>query len=819
MISCLFSGIKSTSDQSKDEVIIKMHKQLKTTLKVGLLVTVLVACSSPEEKAISYIDSARTLFAEGKLNKAELEYKNALQINQNLPDAWYGLAKIHERKQEWRKVYEVLNKVRELAPNHVEARIMLGQILLASNQIDQALNDAREIMEMAPDDARAHSLMAAVLFRLDDYKGAKIEVAKTLKIDPGNNEAILVWARVLIAEKKYKQALGILNKAIQTDPDNVSLYLMKIQAFQETDDEKAVESVYLKLVERFPANISFKIALARQYLNEKDINSAERVLEQIVVADPTNVNEKLRLVGFKHQYRSVEDAIELTKTYINADKEEYRYRFLLGELYEKSVKPDRAINVYQEIIEEDELQANGLNARNKIALLELRAGNREKAETLVNEVLAQDKTNENSLLLRAGYQLAEQKFDDAVVSLRTVLRDNPDSVRALGLLGQAYDAMGSGELAVESFYKAFQLSPGTAVVANQLAKIQIKQRKFSQADELLLESIARGNRSVEAVRLLAQVKLSLGEWDKAEQLARQLQKVEGQEAVSQQVLGVVYQGREEQEASIEAFKRAHELAPASTQPIVALVRTYVRSGKIDDARRFLNSVLSVHAGNVTALMLQGQLSLYENNITEAATYFKRLIEIEPKLDAGYRGLVATYLRDNDLEKAKQSAGQGLSALPGHPALAMNLASINELQGNFNEAIDIYESLLEKNPNLIVARNNLASLLTDYGKDKASLDKARQISAEFKNSKIPQFQDTYAWANVKSGINLEEAVAILKGIVKDNDEVDAYNYHLGEAYRVKGDLKNATVYLTKAGKLARPGSAIAEQANQSLQQLN
>ena len=65
MISCQFNGIKSTSDQSKDEVIIKMHKQLKTTLKVVLLATALVACSSPEEKATSYIDSAGAPGAHG----------------------------------------------------------------------------------------------------------------------------------------------------------------------------------------------------------------------------------------------------------------------------------------------------------------------------------------------------------------------------------------------------------------------------------------------------------------------------------------------------------------------------------------------------------------------------------------------------------------------------------------------------------------------------------------------------------------------------------------------------------------------------------
>ena len=808
-----------SSDQFEVEVVTRILKHLRYLIGVALISATLVACSSPEEKAAEYIESAGILFEEGKLGKAEIEYKTALQVNQNLPDAWYGLARIHERKRDWRKTYAVLNKIRELAPQHVDARIMLCQILLASNQIDQALTDAQEILKMAPDDARSHSLMAAVQFRLENLEGAQESVDKALAIDPGNNEAILVQARVLISAKNYSEALQVLDTAIKTNPDNVSMYLMKIQAYQETDNKKAVEGVYLALAERFPENIAFKTALARQYLSDKDIDSAEKVLEQIVEVAPANVEEKLRLVGFKNQYRSSEDAIALVKTYVESDQAEYRYRFLLGELYEKDGKSEQAISVYQDIIAEDELQSNGLQARIKIALLALRAGDRDKAAALVDEVLTQDTNNENGLLLRASFQLADQEFDDAVVNLRTVLRDNPDSIKALTLLGEAYDATGSGELALESYARAFQLSPGNAVVANKLGKSLIVKRKFSQADEMLQESIARGNRSVEVLRLLAQVKLSLGEWDQAEQLARQLQTVKGQEAVSQQVLGVVYQGKQEQEASIEAFKRAHELAPTSTQPIVSLVRTYVRGGKIDDARRFLNSVLSVNADNVTARLLLAQLSLLEKNSSEAITHYNMLIESNPGLDAGYRGLITTYIRENDLEKAKMAANQGLSALPGNPMLTMNLATIHQLQENFGAAIEIYEAMLAKNPQLIVARNNLASLLTDYAGDSASLDKARSLAAEFRDSKIPQFQDTYAWANVKSGKNLEEAVAILKKIVEEDDAVDVYNFHLGEAYRVKGDSENAKVYLTRAAGLAQPGSDVADKAKQSLQQLN
>ena len=769
-------------------------KNLAYILILALPLFVISACSTPEEKAADYIENAGELLAEGKLRKAEIEYKNALQINQNLVDAWYGLAQIHERRQEWRKTYSVLNKIRELSPKHINGRVKLGQILLASNQLDQALYDAKEILEMAPNDARAHALMAAVQYRLDNYKGALVEVEKALKLNPKNNEAQLVLARIHISKKQFKQAHQVLDKAIKINPENVSMYLMKIQAYREVKNSGGIESVYLTLTRQFPQQTSHQHSLAQFYSNSKEFEKAEKVYQKIVTDHPDNVDERLRFVGFTMQHRSVEQAIKLLKSYIQQDNEVFKYQFALGEVYEQNKKQNEAIAIYQKIVDTDQLQPNGLTARNKLALIALRSGQRDKATSLVNEVLAQDKNNESALLIQSGFKLADRSYDDAIIDLRTVLRDNPRSVKALSLLAKAFEAKGSKELALESYIKAFRVNPSLPLVANQLATYYVRNKKYTQADEILEESFAQGNQSLAALKLLAQVKLSLQDWDAAEKTAKLLQNIEGQESLSQQVLGIVYQGKQRQGDSIAAFKKAHELSPTSTQPIVALVRTYVNSGKIKDARLFLNSVLSVHPDNVTAYTLLGQLSLYQNKPEEAEKHFRQSIKIEPKQTIGYRTLARVYLKDKKIDKAEKVINEGLVALPENLTLTMSLASIYEKQLNFDKAIEIYEGMLKKNSDLIIAKNNLASLLTDNRTDKASLEKARTIAAVFKNSKIPHFRDTYAWVNVNSEQQIEESIVILEGVVKELDKTPIFRYHLGKAYEKKGDRKNATKQL-------------------------
>jgi tetratricopeptide (TPR) repeat protein len=150
---------------------------------------------------------------------------------------------------------------------------------------------------------------------------------------------------------------------------------------------------------------------------------------------------------------------------------------------------------------------------------------------------------------------------------------------------------------------------------------------------------------------------------------------------------------------------------------------------------------------------------------------------------------------------------------------MNLALVVERQGDFERAITLYEKLLRENPDIIIAKNNLASLLIDYRDDATSHARARELAGEFRDSRIPLFRDTYAWASVRSDLYLEEAAAILQSIVKDNETVGVFQYHLGEAYRKKGSSFDARRHLRRAIELEGPESPIAIEAQKTLEMLS
>jgi tetratricopeptide (TPR) repeat protein len=799
---------------------INCYKNLMKRIVILLLgLTALVTlsgCTSPEEKAAQHLVNGEAFLEENKPQKARIEFKSALQLNQNLPAAWYGLARIHERRQQWDQAYGILTKLRNNNPRYMNGRILLATLLLAANQIDEALEDARDIVELAPDDARAHAISAAVQFRLNDLAAARQAVDQALQLDPQNEDAILVRARILIAEKKYKEALALLDEMLATRPDYASYYVMKLGIYEHLDDQSAVLQTYSKMVQQFPDNNVYQQALIQHHIDAGNLDQAEMLLKHDVEKDPQNLEKKLRVARFLNENRSSAEAIDLLGIYIEQDSDAYPLKFALAEIYLRNNQTAQAIAIYEGIIRDDELRPNGLQARNVLARIYLLAGMLPASKSLIDEVLAQDKNNENALMVLARFNLAEGKQDDAITNMRTVLRDNPRSVEALTLLGQAQMEQGASNLAVETLNKAFKLNPASAVIANQLAELLVRTDRLEQADEILRESIEAGNQSIETFKLLTQIKLAQGKWGQAEQLAQRLESIPGEEASAQQVLGLAYHGSKQIDNSILAFRRAHDLDPKAPRPVAALVKAYVEDGKPEKAKVFLQSVVAENPDNTTAYHLLGQLSLREKDVQAAIGYFEKVIETAPQLALGYLSLGSIYLRQNELSQAEDIFSNGVQAVPASLSLAINRALVTEQQGKLDRAIELYEKLLDANPGVLLVRNNLASLLTDHRIDQASHERARYLAEVFRDSKISLFRDTYAWSSVRLGLYLEEAIAILKTIVSENETVGIYHYHLGEAYRKNGNSFDARKYLRRAIELEDPESSVATRAREALE---
>lgn len=766
-----------------------------------ILAFALTACTSPAEEARQDYEKGQALLEAGELVKARLEFRNALQINDDLTGAWYGLAQIAEEQGKWKELFGALKKVVALEPDHWQAQIKLGRLLLAAGKLDEALEASNTALALQPENADALALHAAVLYKLGDHQGAVEQASASLAKDPENIDAIVVLATERLAAGDPRGGIQYLNRRLEHDEKNVALQLIKVQALEQLSDVAAAEAIFRKLITFYPENRGLRPALARFYLNHGLGIKAEAEYRAIAAENPGDRQAKLDVVRFVNSVRGAKAAVLELQAFIREDPDNTELKFALVSLYQSQGDLHAAKAILREMIENKGSDSvAGLQAKGKLAALLLMEGDRTAATRSVNEILAKDQRNGQALLLKARMAIADGDLDHAIADLRTILRDAPNSAGTLLLLGKAQALAGHAELAQQSYLRAFHASDKALPYGIAYADFLMEQGKVAGAEQVLADLLITSPGYLPALGMVAQARLLQRDWKGAQQIAGEIRRSGGQEAVSDRILGFVHAGQRNFEASIAAFKRAYQAAPAA-QPMVSLVRTYVSAGRADEAMAFLDSVLQASPGNANALLLRGQLQVLKGDTEAANLSFRAAIDAEPSNVLAYRALVHLYMSEQRYEQADRVVAQGLEAAPGNFILRLSRAAVNQQWGHIDDAIRLYEELLKLRPNSNIITNNLATLLSEYRADNNSRNHAYELARRFAQSDIPQFQDTLGWAAYQIG-KYTEAASLLESAAERMPNMPIFRYHLGMSYLALENWEAAERELRKSLELAK-----------------
>ncbi len=757
-------------------------------------------CESPEEKAASYVSNGNKLLDEGKLGKARLEFRNALQLNKQLVPAWYGLARIAEEKREWKKAYALYNKVASLDNNHLQAQLMLGKLNVAGNLIEKALKNSETALKLAPDDPEAHALSASVKYQQGDIEGAIKEATTALKSDPGNITALVQMANTRIADKDPAGALKYIDIAIQHHPDTIDLYQLKIAThLKEKQFDQAIAS-YHELIARFPDRDDFKKALADVYAETGALDKAEETLRARITSKPDNVTAIIDLAIFLRKHRGNDQAEAELRKHIgeNTDPE---LSFALAELLIVNKKTAAAKAVYRQLIERHGGSPDGLKARNKLAMLELAGGNPEEAGKLVDEVLSIDPNNYRGLLTKARLQLRDDQQDLAIASLRTALKNNPNAVDALLLLARTHLAAGRWALAKTYYVRAIQAKPEDARTALEYARLLLQKNKLDEVEQVLQPVLERhpANPNLLTAMLLADI--GQKRWESASTRLGRLHALIGDSPEYNRLAGIVFQGRQQYADSIDAFKKAYEAVPSDQKALVGLLQAYVLAGQKDKAEQLLKSRIADNPGEILPYILLGRLYQLDDRMAEAEQAFEKAIDTAPDRKEGYRNLADALRSQGRIADAIEMLEKAVREYPDSVPIRELLAEMYSRDENADRAIELYRGLLKDEPDNDIVANNLASLLSDTRGDRESLEQAEAIARRFRDSKVAFFLDTLGWIEHKLGKS-GDAVTLLRSAIQARPDVAVFHYHLGMAYQAEKQPRRARHELEQALQLAK-----------------
>jgi pentatricopeptide repeat protein len=759
---------------------------LRTT--VILSIVGLAGCGSPETKAQNYYDRATALIAKNDDLNARLELLNAVKYKSDKVEVWRALAGIDERTKA-QSLFADLRRIVELDPNDLDARLKLVRIMVAGGAADAALKMLDVAKEGDTPNANLHALKAAALAGTKDPAGALKEAQRAMEIDPNNVDAVGYVAARKASEGDADGALKLLAGLRPEPKDEARVAVEQIQILLRKGDLKSAEPLLRKLIAQEPKQPAYRNQLIQVLMAQRRFDEAEKEFRVRVDADPANSKAGLDLVRFLNSVKGGEAARAELDARIKAGGDVFDYQIALAQLEAGQGKVDDAVKLLETIATSATTPARKAAAQLNIAEIYLLKGNVAAAEPVIAEILNSDRRNVGALRLRASVKIDKGNIDGAIADLREALTEQPKSADLLMLLAVAYERGGKPELAERQYADAYKSSNLDINVALRYVAFLQRKGDLTHAEEVLIEVAGRNPGNVQVLSSLAQIRLSRKNWAGAMAVADVIGRLGDKTGVADQIRAAALAGDNKIDESISAMENAHKAAPDQVGPVVALVAGYVKQGKADKAMALLQEMNQKFPGNAQLLVLTGQALVAQNKDEEALQSYKAAVAAQPKDPIGYNALYEFYDRKKNLDAAVDILQAGLRELPGNPNFRLALAGLQIQKGNNDAAIAQYEGILKDLPKSAVAINNLVSLLLDNRSDKDSLNQALALSNELKNSNVPQFQDTFGWAQYKRG-DYEAAASVLENVAIKLPTLAAVHYHLGMSYKATGETEKA-----------------------------
>ena len=758
----------------------------------------LAACSNPEKAKAAHLAQGETYLKDSKFQEASLEFRNAIQIDDKLAAGHWGLARAFEGLERFPEMIDELRKTITLDKDNLEARIKLGNYYLAGSRsradiIAEAERLAKEVIEKDPKSIEGHILMGSVFFAQQQKDKAFEELNKALQIDPNRVESYLSMAKFHVAAKEPEKAEELYKRAISINGNSSVAYSEYGKFLTQQNRQPEAEAALRKAVEVGPTDRTARFILASYYLVNRQFDKAEESYKALTALDPNKPEGQAVLADF----------------------------------YSAIGRPDDAVKIYQDLLAKSPDYVQG---RYRLAEILLMKGDTQGATAQVEAAFKKDQHDRQALLLRARMKAQRGQPEDlksAIEDLKDVLRQEPNSRAGLYFMAQANYNLGLVDQArafASDLEKNYPEYLPAKLMQMQLAMSGGKASDYTSAIALASDLLAHVDKTApdreNSPGLLAEVRekalLTRGTAQlQLKNLAAARQDYEAAKAIAPKdpivynSLALLALAENKQPDAVSSFENALNVDATNFDALNGLITLYARDKQLDKAHARVDQALSAYPNMASLHYLKAQVFGYEQNAQMLEAELNKALELDKNYLPAYSALAALYIQSKQEDRAIAQYQKIIGLRPENSIPYTLIGILEDQRKNFDVAADNYRKALEKDPNAVIAANNLAWLYAVTGK--GNLDEAVRLaqSAVQKNPNVPGFIDTLGWVYYKKNLHtaaveqLRKAVSLNEAQARATNSAPsaAYHYHLGMALKGKGDKEESRRELETAIRLS------------------
>jgi tetratricopeptide (TPR) repeat protein len=481
-----------------------------------------------------------------------------------------------------------------------------------------------------------------------------------------------------------------------------------------------------------------------------------------------------------------------------ADPAGYR---MLGDFYVSVGDLDKASDEYSSLAHDhpDDWQVK----KNYTQLL-IAKNRLEEARKIDDEVLKSFPNDSDALIDRAQIQTRQGHPNDAVTTLRTVIKNDPENALAHDQLGLGLEQLGYLDQAQTEWQEALRLHPAMDDAERSLAALALRTGNMGALEQTANHIIQQHPGSAEGYVMRALSLIRRGQFASAEQDIRKAVSLAPEDAAPYIQMGNLKLAEKQPSAAEKAYHDALERSPSSADALAGLMHTFLLEKQPDQAVAAANAqIAKVPTSGAFYDLLGTALFLNKQDLRGAEAALSRAVELDKNNADAVVRLGQVQLARGSAADAIATYQRALRDNPRQVTLDILLGELYDRQHDFDQAKAAYQKALELDSNNALASNNLAYLLLENG---GNVDEAVSLAQTARRGApdSPGVADTLGWALYRKGyyqqsIDLfQEALRLAaKGSGPDNPNL---HYHLGLAYQKAGHPEQAKKELERVLQL-------------------
>ncbi|MAT92280.1 MAG: PEP-CTERM system TPR-repeat protein PrsT [Halioglobus sp.] len=611
----------------------------------------------------------------GLLQQARKSFEKTADFSYVYPLAYYYMAVIDLRQGQHQRALTEVYRFLALAPESIAGPKLAARLELEQEGYVAAETLLLPIVEAYPNDVDSLNLLASAL--LGQGRGGEgVELlARIVELEPDSVRAKARLGAGYFAAGEWDSGIAVLQDTVRANPRFETADILIVLNHLRRNEIYAAVQAAEEYRKRKPGSVTSYNLLGRAYVAAGKLQQAGEAFRKALEISPVDPAARHGLAEIALQKKRFEQARQYYRQVLRYRENRLETQLKIAASYALEGREQEMINYLQLAID---LHPEATEPVLMLARYYIGTGQLQAAEPLFAGFSDTQREQPDVLATLASFQLASNRYNQALLTLETLIEIRPGVAQYHYMRSKAYAGLGDNEQIFRELQQAVKLDPDHFYAKIALARLAL----VSGRKELFAERLAELKEMAPENHDVLQLEVAQAQSNGDHKYAAFLLGVMYQQApTTSNAIALAEHRRKTGEYRL-ALKLMEEWVkdhPADVRAREKLAELYAQKGHMQWVIDQYRAVVELESDNVVAL---NNLAWYllQKEPAEALKYAERAYVLSPQSASVLDTLAMAELHNGRTVEARRYLERALELLPDNPGIRFHEAQLMLAEG-------------------------------------------------------------------------------------------------------------------------------------------